>query len=376
MRNGFKVLGLAVVTLLVLQCSKEKPTQTKIPFGRSVSFSPVDWMANPAGGIYEGWVVTLDIVGLGVYTPQYFSLGRFGWDNYVFTFLDSAGNARGGDFTANQNLFTEDFAPIVHPETLKVIARRMAEGNTVQLSFANRALAGLKVLLVSVEPLIDTARSTPDIPFLAGVCNISGKFDLIYPINYKDPDVECHYFLASPSDTLINLGKDSSTVAKNNETEGIWVGIFDPKSSARGMPDTIFANLDVVKGWQFETWFQKGSTLISLGKIRRADSADLSNPYTDTLRKAFQIPGEDFRINNPPFTNALAATIMLTLEPYPDPDPASIFPLLLFRDTTRDSIASLNPLTQKFEDNVHHNFLFDNRARFFPKIKATVIPEQ
>lgn len=381
MRDLTRIILVAAVGLFLAQCGKKPPKPQPLPFGTAAHFEPVDLMNEPTNTVYEGWVVTLDSVRPFVYTPHYKSFGRFGWNVPAFSFLDSTGQARSGDFETGQNLFTEDF-PGIKLDTIKAVALRMANRDTVKLSFRNRDLARLKALLVTIEPKSETdsaSRATPSIPFLFGPTNSAGVFDFVYPVDYKTPDVSAHYFLATPSDTLINLVKDTTVRAKRDEARGIWIGVFDPHSAIRGLPDTGLAILQRPNGWFFETWFQKGSNLVSLGKFDKPDSADLSNRYTATLRRRFDIPGEDFKINNPPIYQAgnpdstvLKGTLMITLEPNPDPDSA-IFPLILFRDTTRSTLTSFIRAVDSV--NEQRNFLFDNRARFFPRIKVTAIPK-
>ena len=68
-------------------------------------------------------------------------------------------------------------------------------------------------------------------------------------------------------------------------------------------------------------------------------------------------------------------TAMITLEPLPDNDPA-MFPVILFRATAPAADSSVRDPMIGIENNLHFNFEMENRARFFPKVRVRVIPEE
>lgn len=371
MKKIAAVLISIAIALAFLQCSKKGTPGGRT--GTRVLLNPINLIPPPAGSVYEGWVITMArIAGPGfTYVPNFRSFGRFGWNSYAYSFVDATtAQPRGFEFETGTNFFSENLTTTLTPAQVENFIVRAIRGDTINLVPVTLAAAEMKVLLITIEP---ASESGPDltrsgVPFLGGLANDSGIIDLVYPVNYKSPDVKGSYFIATPSDTLFNLFKDTTEAARINESRGLWLGLFDATGAK---VDTFLRNLVPFKGWRFEAWFAKGTDIVSLGRFYRADSSDLSNSHCLDTSRIFQLPGEDFVVGMPPgINNALGGKIMVTLEPEPDADPA-IFPLILFQDTTPSSIR--NPFNVL---NIHKTDIFDNRSRFFPKVRAFVREEK
>lgn len=368
MQRRFGVLMAVVALLLLARCGKEETVTGPSPKeGSRVLLAPSNLSPPPPGVVYEGWVVRLDSTASGL-VPNYTSFGRFGWNSYVYSFVDgSTGQARSFSFETGQNLFTANAPSTLNADTARSLLARILRRDTLSLNSFSLSVAGLKVLLISVEPANETGAdlTRPSSPFLAGFSNDSGVVELTYPVDYRNPDITATYFLGTPSDSLLPITIGTTDTGRiNNESRGIWIGRLTVIRTA----DSNFVVPRLLSGWRYEGWIVKPPLTVSLGKFVRPDSADLSNPYADTT-KIFQIPGEDFLINPPPgLTSVLGGLIVVSLEPHPDTDPA-MFPLILFQDST--------PLVAKTDQAVFvqqpRNFAI--RSRFFPKVKARATAE-
>jgi hypothetical protein len=363
------------------QCGK-KVTQPVLPVGTAAVLEPADLPDPPAGMVYQAWVCSLRQVGINAYLPVYNSVERFRWRSGPFVFTDPASGAprpKGALFETGHNLFTVDFAQGINPDTVRAVMLKIAEGDTIRFRPATAKLAGLKTLLMTVEPAAETGPDLliPGAPFLIGAANDSGVIHLSFVVNYRQKEVSARYFMATPDDTtgLLPVNGcciETTMIARDNESKGIWFGTFDPGKGGR--PDTNLANLRIPQGWLWEGWLKKGGVLVSLGRFLRADSADFSNIYSfDTSKiyfdsaRTISLPGESF-FTNPPFSSVLGATVFLTLKPILAAD-TNFFALIVFRDSVRQ--ATFDPF-QRITINLQKTFLFDNRARFMPVIRAVV----
>ncbi len=263
---------------------------------------------------------------------------------------------------------------------------------SVVLTGESKNLEKMVGFLFSLDPANETGpdTATPASPFLAAYSNDSGKFEMVYPYNYRLPDFVCGYFLASPTDTLYFL-KCACNVTDSNqirdEGRGVWLGFLDTLHYDLGRrmakPDTVLRKLarELLPGWQFEGWLERGSTRVSLGHFPRGDTSDQANPYAYSPDSVLFVPRNDFLVNppaefdttpNPNKANLLGSVLRVTLEPRPDNDPA-MFPLILFQDTIPRTFSTTTP--DGVISNLHFNLKMQNRARFFPKIRVRVIPE-
>ena len=394
MRVSGRFLLIAAAGLLLAQCGKKESTQPggTLPYGTKVKLDPVDLPEPPAGLVYQAWLFRLEKSGSS-YSIKYFPYAKLGWVGYPYKFVDlSTGGDAGNIFKASPdttNLFTTNLTGFVRADTLGEIVQNLLRGQTVSLPGLQENLAKMMGFLFSLEPAGETGpdTATPAIPFLAGYSNDSGKLELVYPYNYRHPDFTPHYLLATPSDVLFNYYKETDTLHLQNEHRGVWFGVIDTGKYELGIkmvrPDTVLTKLarELLPGWQFQAWIERNGSRVSLGHFVQGDTADLENPYVFLPDSLFTGPGEDF-IKNPPAEFAdsvkgvLKSRLSITLEPRPDGDP-ELFPVILFRADTPEKDSSNRDLEHPgLEKNIHFNFEMENRARFFPKIRLQVIPEE
>jgi hypothetical protein len=393
MRILVRFIAALVAGLLLAQCGKDKggtSTQGQLPYGLSVELLPVNLPEPPAGMVYQAWVLRLEKSGTD-YSLKYFPFQKMDWVGYPFHFVDpTTGADLGYVFRASPdtaNLFTQNMTGFVRADTIQMILETLLRGQTVPLSGSGINLSGLVAFLFSIEPLVDPDTALPATPFLVAYSNDSGKTEMIFPYNFRHPDFIPSYFMASPTDTLFNEKKETNEAHHDNEHQGVWFGFIDTSRYDLGirmaLPDTVLRKLgrELLPGWQFEGWVERGGTRVSTGHFLRGDSADLQNLYAVNPDSVFSIPGEDL-LNNPPpefedtVKGVLNSTVMITLEPLPDNDPAQ-FPMVLFRAFTpaEDSSFRQTPDGPDLASNIHFNFEMENRARFFPKIRLRVIPQ-
>ncbi len=392
MRRFFQVLAVVAAGFLFVQCGKDNGTNvtTELPYGLSVKLDPVDLPEPPAGMVYQAWIFRLEKSGLS-YSAKYYPYRKMGWVGYPYRFVDPVtGQDIGYNFAASPdtgNLFTPNLTQYIRADTIAQIVEKLLRGESVTLTGLSENLSKMRGFLFSLEPAGETGpdTATPASPFLAAYSNDSGKFETIYPYNYRHPDFFVQYFLATPTDTLYFL-KCACNVTNptqiTNEGKGVWFGFLDTNQYilGRGMafPDTVLRKLcrELMPGWQFEGWIEKNGQTVSLGPFSKADSSDDSNPYSLTEDSVFFVPGNDFLVAPPSAfdSNVLGSRIFITLEPKPDYDPAP-FPVVLFQDTIPPTFFVRDPVTNELIQILHFNMETANRTRFFPKIRVEVLPE-
>jgi hypothetical protein len=290
------------------------------------------------GLAYELWVAdTLEESTLA-------SLGKFFWDNEAYEFLNLLGSPRSDVFNLPEGKTTSDY-------------------NLVFLTF---------------EPYPDTdeegslnyamsARIVEEFPILRM------KFDESFA------EALGVYVLTSLSD--FNLD-ETDTAAY--EISGLWfaavsAGDFDYGSLTPGL---VVPTLSQDANMTYEGWvyMQGWEEPLSLGKFRNAQFRDYSNPYIDD-QYAPLFPGEDFLmpddappwiINDFPLVlvgdrGDTASQVFITLEPYPDPDEANPFPLVLL---SRNLPFLTGPSDRKIS-KAHRAVTMGNRYISLPTITVT-----
>ncbi len=392
MRLLVRIAAVATAGFLLAQCGKKGGTETTalLPYGTSVELQPVNLPPPPAGSVYQAWVLRLQKSGPN-YSLQYSPYARFGWDSYKYKFTnENTGTDLGYIFKASPdtgNLFIRNLTGFVRADTIGLTLEKLLRGQSIPLPGESENLSKLVGFLLTIEPAGETGPNlaVPGIPFLVAYSNDTGKTDMIYPYNYRHPDFNPTFFLATPTDTLFEVDRQVDTIHIQNEHRGIWFGFIDTSRYDLGIrmvrPDTVLRKLarDLLPGWQFEGWIERNGTRVSTGHFLRGDSADLENPYAFFQDSTFSVPGEDFLVNPPAefaggVQGLLNSTAMVTLEPLPDNDPA-MFPVILFRAFAPAADSSIRDVEIGIENNLHFNFEMENRARFFPKVKVRIIPE-
>lgn len=394
MRVVVRIAAVVTAGFLLAQCGKKGGTETTglLPYGTSVELQPVNLPPPPAGSVYQAWVLRLQKSGTN-YSLQYFPYARFGWNSYKYKFTnETTGTDLGYVFKASPdtgNLFSQNLTGFMRADTIGLTLEKLLRGQSVPLPGESENISKLLGFLLTIEPAGETGPdlTAPAVPFLVAYSNDTGKTELIYPSNYRHPDFNITFFLATPTDTLFEVDRQVDTNHIQNEHRGVWFGFIDTSRYDLGIrmvrPDTVLRKLarELLPGWQFEGWIERNGSRVSTGHFRRGDSADLENPYAYFPDSAFALPGEDFLVNNPPAEFAgtvrglLQSTVMVTLEPLPDNDPA-MFPVILFRATAPAVDSSIRDPLIGIENNLHFNFEMENRARFFPKVRVRVIPEE
>ncbi len=113
-----------------------------------------------------------------------------------------------------------------------------------------------------------------------------------------------------------------------DEKSGIWFVDLSSDGRGRGLQIPI-----PLEGWRYEGWVITEGHRFSTGAITHHSRDDLAAPYSGSS-PTFGYPGEDFLYNAPPgvtFPLDLSnAQILVTIEPYPDPDPDNPWVLELF----------------------------------------------
>lgn len=121
------------------------------------------------------------------------------------------------------------------------------------------------------------------------------------------------YILATPTD-----------MDDSNEESGVW---FLDNSS--GSPALGLSLPTLTDGWKYEGWVVLNGTPVSTGTFLDPVSADdnaATSPYKGTTGNGPGFPGEDYLIGSAAGvdfpTDLKGATIVISVEPYPDNSPA------------------------------------------------------
>jgi len=173
-------------------------------------------------------------------------------------------------------------------------------------------LAAATKFVLSIEPLVDPDPAPAATKILAG--DFSGNSASVNSngIVGDFSNSTGTYILATPTDTDMT-----------NEESGVW---FLDNSS--GSPVAGLTNLPALTGWKYEGWAVMNGTPISTGTFSSASVAD-DNAATSMFKgdagNGPGYPGEDFLQNAPSGltfpTDLKGATIVISVEPYPDNSP-------------------------------------------------------
>ncbi|HEQ99870.1 MAG TPA: hypothetical protein ENO22_11085 [candidate division Zixibacteria bacterium] len=290
------------------------------------------------GLVYELWVAdTVDESTIA-------SLGKFFWDNDAYEFLDLLGSPRSDVFNLPEGKTTSDY----------------------------------NLMFITFEPYPDTDEE--------GTLNYAMSAQIIeeYPILWMKFDemfaeVAGYYVLTSLSD--FNLD-ESDTAAY--EISGLWFAEVTPGDFGYNSltPGLLVPTLSQQANMTYEGWvyMQGWEEPLSLGKFRNAQFRDYSNPYIDN-QYAPLLPGEDFLmpddapawiIDSFPLVlvgdrGDTASQVFITLEPYPDPDEANPFPLVLL---SRNLPFLTGPSDRKIS-KAHKQITMGNRYINLPTIQVT-----
>lgn len=122
--------------------------------------------------------------------------------------------------------------------------------------------------------------------------------------------------LSVPNSFELATPTDADT---SNELSGIWFA-----RNVESGPSQSLRLKTAPTGWIYEGWAWHDDTWLSTGKFESAAQADEFSGYSAGAGIGF--PGEDFLMNAPagvtfPWTFGIGDTILITLEPSPDPAP-------------------------------------------------------
>ncbi|WP_299385267.1 anti-sigma factor [uncultured Lacinutrix sp.] len=192
---------------------------------------------------------------------------------------------------------TGRFSSVAFPQTFQV--------NTAQLSAAT-------TFVLSIEPTVDPDPLPAATKILAG--DFSGNSAAVNSNLVADFSlVEGAYILATPTD-----------LDNTNESSGVW---FLDNSSGSAVTGLTLSTLS--DGWKYEGWAVIDGTPVSTGTFTDASMQDdnaATSPFKGDAGNGPGYPGEDFLQNAPAGmtfpTDLKGATIVISVEPSPDNNPA------------------------------------------------------
>ncbi|MDO6597743.1 hypothetical protein Q4512_12515 [Oceanihabitans sp. 2_MG-2023] len=188
---------------------------------------------------------------------------------------------------------TGTFSSVSFPQNFTVDATQLAEATT---------------FVLSIEPTIDPDPAPADTKILAG--DFSGSSATVNSNLVADfSSAAGAYILATPTD-----------MDDTNEESGVW---FLDNTSGTAVTGLDLPTLS--DGWKYEGWAVIDGTPISTGTFTDAAMADdnaATSPFKGDAGNGPGYPGEDFLQNAPTGmtfpTDLKGATIVISVEPYPD----------------------------------------------------------
>ena len=192
---------------------------------------------------------------------------------------------------------TGRFSSVAFPQTFQV--------NTAQLNAAT-------TFVLSIEPTVDPDPLPAATKILAG--DFSGNSAAVNSNLVADFSLaEGAYILATPTD-----------LDNTNESSGVW---FLDNSSGSAVTGLTLPTLS--DGWKYEGWAVIDGTPVSTGTFTDASMEDdnaATSPFKGDAGNGPGYPGEDFLQNAPAGmtfpTDLKGATIVISVEPSPDNNPA------------------------------------------------------
>ena len=224
-----------------------------------------------------------------------------------------------GDLTVDLTGLEELGSDYVYEGWLIVNGSPVSTGTFTSVSFPQSFTVGINDLntatkfVLSIEPAIDPDPAPAATKLLAG--DFSGNSASVSStgIVADFSDSWGKYILATPTDD------DDS-----NESSGVW---FLDNSS--GSPAVGLGLPTLTDGWKYEGWVVLNGTPVSTGTFTDPAAADdnaATSPFKGVERNGPGFPGEDYvmgsatGVNFP--TDLKGATVVVSVEPYPDNSPA------------------------------------------------------
>lgn len=167
--------------------------------------------------------------------------------------------------------------------------------------------------VLSIEPAVDSDPAPADTKILVGDFNGNSASVSSNGIVGDFTNSWGKYILATPTDS-----------DNTNEASGVW---FLDNSNPPAVAGLSLPTLS--PGWKYEGWVVFNGTPVSTGTFLSPSGADdnaATSPYKGTDGNGPAFPGEDYLIGNAAGvsfpTDLKGATIVISVEPYPDNSPA------------------------------------------------------
>lgn len=178
-------------------------------------------------------------------------------------------------------------------------------------------LANAAKFVLSIEPTIDPDAGPADTKILAGDFNGNSEISVNSNLVADFSAATGSYILATPTDN-----------DNTNESSGVWF-----LDNTNAPPPTAGLSLPALSaGWKYEGWAVIGGMPISTGTFTNVAATDDAAPFSGSVALPAPngadgfFPGEDFLENAPNGvtfpTDLKGATIVISVEPYPDNSPA------------------------------------------------------
>jgi hypothetical protein len=174
-------------------------------------------------------------------------------------------------------------------------------------------LSSASDFVLSIEPMPDNDPSPSSIKILGGsFSGNSASISVAHGAALGDDfsNVSGKFILATPTTTTMS-----------DELSGLW---FLDLSS--GSPMTSLELPTLPSGWKYEGWAVINGIPVTSGTFSMEDAADDSAPYSGDDADGPPFPGEDFIMGAPAGlsfpTDLSGATIVVSIEPNPDNNPA------------------------------------------------------
>lgn len=212
-------------------------------------------------------------------------------------------------------------------------------------------LTSASAIVITIEPAGDTDTVPADTKYMGGdLSGSTASLTVAHGSSLQNDfsSASGAFILATPTNG-----------AGNNELSGVWF-----LSLASGMPSAALDVPALPAGWAYEGWvvFREGP--VSTGTFTDPAASDDAAPYSGGLPGP-PFPGEDYLQNAPPGfnfpTNLAGNTVVLSIEPVPDNDPAPF---------TLKPLAGMSPGSA----SSHVTYVMGNNAGSFPMGTATVSP--
>ncbi len=184
------------------------------------------------------------------------------------------------------------------------------DGNPIEALAVDADLAAATAIVITIEPAGDADTVAADTHLVAGdVTNGGADLTMAHPAGLGTDFAEAagRFVLATPS-----------TDTKADELSGIWFLTLPGPEPGLELPE-------LPPGWKYEGWAVVDEVPLTTGKFIDVASADEAAPFGGPGRMP-DFPGEDFVANAPVGvtlpTDLSGTTIVVSVEPDPDDDPA------------------------------------------------------